>query len=152
MFRCPSDRWRCHRGLSEQLLFLVSLPATQASQVAQTVKNLPAKKERWVQFLVRKIPWRRKWQPTPVFLPRELHGQRRVAGYSPWGHKESNATEHACSLPPIHPPFCTLPTQVWITLETVENSLPFLCPIGMPPNCLFSSYQMPTPLLKNQSV
>ena len=32
--------------------------------------------------------WRRKWQPTPVFLPRELHGQRSLAGCSPWGHKE----------------------------------------------------------------
>ena len=37
---------------------------------------------------VGKIPWRREWQPTPVFLPRELHGQRSLAGYSPWGHKE----------------------------------------------------------------
>ena len=36
---------------------------------------------------VGKIPWRRKWQSTPVFLPRELHGQRSLAGYSPWGHK-----------------------------------------------------------------
>ena len=36
---------------------------------------------------VGKIPWRRKWQPTPVFLPGELHGQRRMAGYGPWGHK-----------------------------------------------------------------
>ena len=35
---------------------------------------------------VRKIPWRRKWQPTPVFLPGESHGQRSLAGYSPWGH------------------------------------------------------------------
>ena len=32
-----------------------------------------------------KIPWRRKWQPTPVFLPGEFHGQRSLAGYSPWG-------------------------------------------------------------------
>ena len=32
-------------------------------------------------------PWRRKWQPTPVFLPGELHGQRSLTGYSPWGHK-----------------------------------------------------------------
>ena len=32
--------------------------------------------------------WRRKWQPTPVFLPREFHGQRRLVGYSPWGRKE----------------------------------------------------------------
>ena len=31
--------------------------------------------------------WRRKWQPTPVFLPGESHGQRSLAGYSPWGHK-----------------------------------------------------------------
>ena len=36
---------------------------------------------------VRKIPWRRKWPPTPVFLPGEFHGQRSLAGYSPWGHK-----------------------------------------------------------------
>ena len=40
-----------------------------------------------------KIPWRRKWQSTPVFLPREFHRQRRLAGYSPWGHKESERTE-----------------------------------------------------------
>ena len=36
---------------------------------------------------VRKIPWRKKWQPTPVFLPGESHGQRSLAGYSPWGRK-----------------------------------------------------------------
>jgi len=36
---------------------------------------------------VRKIPWRREWLPTPVFLPGESHGQRSLAGYSPWGHK-----------------------------------------------------------------
>ena len=42
---------------------------------------------------VRKIPWRRKQQPTPLFLPRESHGQRSLAGYSPWGHKESDLTK-----------------------------------------------------------
>ena len=42
---------------------------------------------------VRKIPWRRKWQPTPVFLPGESHGQRSLVGYSPWGCKESDTTE-----------------------------------------------------------
>ena len=36
---------------------------------------------------VRKILWRRKWQPTPVYLPREFHGQRSLVGYSAWGHK-----------------------------------------------------------------
>ena len=43
---------------------------------------------------VRKIPWNRKWQPTPVFLSGKSHGQRSLVGYSPWGHKELNATEH----------------------------------------------------------
>ena len=37
--------------------------------------------------------WRRKWQPTPVFLPGESHGQRSLAGYSPWGRKKSDTTE-----------------------------------------------------------
>ena len=50
---------------------------------------------------VRKIPWRRAWQPTPVFLPGESHGQRSLEGYSPWGRKESDTTEatystHSC--------------------------------------------------------
>ena len=42
-----------------------------------------------------KIPWKKKWQPTPVFLPGESHGQKSLAGYSPWGHKESDMTGHA---------------------------------------------------------
>ena len=42
---------------------------------------------------VGKIPWRRKWQPTPVVLPGESHGGRSLVGYSPWGHKESDMTE-----------------------------------------------------------
>ena len=43
----------------------------------------------WVQ----KIPWRREWLPTPVFLPGEFHGQRSLVGYSPWDCKESDMTE-----------------------------------------------------------
>ena len=39
-------------------------------------------------------PWSRKWQPTPLFLSGKSHGQRSLAGYSPWGYKESAATEH----------------------------------------------------------
>ena len=42
---------------------------------------------------VRKIPWRRKWQSTPVFLPGKSHGQRSLVGYSSWGRKESDTTE-----------------------------------------------------------
>ena len=42
---------------------------------------------------VGKILWRRKWQPTPVFLLGESHGQRSLAGYSPWSHKEWDTAE-----------------------------------------------------------
>ena len=51
------------------------------------VKNLPAMLETRVQSWVWKIPWRRKWQPTIVFLPRKSHGQRKLVGCSPWGFK-----------------------------------------------------------------
>ena len=40
-------------------------------------------------------PLKGKWLPTPVFLPGKFHKQRSLAGYSPWGHKESDATGHA---------------------------------------------------------
>ena len=43
---------------------------------------------------IKEIIWRRKWQPTPVFLPGESHGQRSLAGYSLRGLKELNMTEH----------------------------------------------------------
>ena len=39
------------------------------------------------------FPCRRKWQPTPVILPGEFHGQRSLEGYSTWGHKESDRTD-----------------------------------------------------------
>ena len=65
------------------------LQCSWASLVAQMVKNLPAMQEIQVQPLSWEDPRRREWQPTPVFLPRESHGQRNLAGYSPWGFKES---------------------------------------------------------------
>ena len=39
---------------------------------------------------VRKIPWRRKWQPSSIFLPEKFHGQRSLVGYSPRGHEEED--------------------------------------------------------------
>ena len=48
---------------------------------------------------VGKVPWRRKWQPTLVFLHGKSQGQRSLAGYSPWGHKESDMTEWAHKFP-----------------------------------------------------
>ena len=47
------------------------------------------------------LPWSKKWQPTPVFLPGESHGQRILAGYSPRGRKELNMTERLNHGPPM---------------------------------------------------
>ena len=74
----------------EWLTFIYSFPG------GSVVKNLSANAEAagdggfdsWVE----KTPWKRKWQPTPVF--RELHGPRNLAGYSPWALKESDTIEH----------------------------------------------------------
>ena len=51
------------------------------------LKNLPAMQKTQVQSPDWKIPWRREWLPTPVFLPREFQGQRSLVGSSPWDHK-----------------------------------------------------------------
>ena len=61
------------------------LKGPKVSLVAQMVKNLPVVQETWVLSLgqVGKIPWRRTWQPTPVFLPEGFHEQRSLVGYSP---------------------------------------------------------------------
>ena len=65
--------------------------------MALEVKNLPANagniRDMGLTPWVRKIPWRRAQQPTPVFFPEESHGQRSLAGYSPWGRKETDMTE-----------------------------------------------------------
>ena len=51
------------------------------------VKHPPAMQETGIYPWVGKIPWRRKWQPTPVFLPGESHGQRSLTGYSTWSQR-----------------------------------------------------------------
>ena len=57
---------------------------------------------------VGKIPWRRKWQSTPVLLPGKSHGERSLVGYSPWGRKELDTTERLHSV--IYDPMdCSLP-------------------------------------------
>ena len=69
----------------------------KASQVVLMVKNPPANagdaRDEGFDPWVRKILWRRKWQHTPVFLLGESHGWRKLEGYSPWCHKESDTTE-----------------------------------------------------------
>ena len=56
---------------------------------------------------VEKIPWRRKWQPTPVFLPGESHGQRSLAGYSPWCLRiRTQLSDNKAENDPSFPLFC----------------------------------------------
>ena len=79
------------KGMNSVSPAIYIFPHIEASLVAQRVKSLPAMRETWVQILG--LPWRVKWQPTPVFLPGESHGWRSLVGYSPWGHKESDTIE-----------------------------------------------------------
>ena len=67
---------------------------TGASLVTQMVKNCLQCRRPGFNLLVRKIPWRRVWLPTPVFFPREFHGQRNLAGYSSWGCIELDTFEY----------------------------------------------------------
>ena len=73
---------------------------TWASLVAQQERIRLQCRRHGFDPWVRKIPWRRAWQPNPVLLPRESHGQRSLAGYSPLALTESDTTEatyHACT-------------------------------------------------------
>ena len=73
--------------------FLFLFWPCHAFLVAQTIKNLPARKGPGFNLWVRNFPQRSEWMPTPVFLPGESHGQRSLPGYSPWGSKELDMTE-----------------------------------------------------------
>ena len=91
------ERWRNRNSNNvgdskpKQPLYSIILAFSRLSKGfpgGSVVKNLAAKCRRcrfdpWV----RKIPWKRKWEPTPVFLPKKFYGQRSLAGYSPWGLK-----------------------------------------------------------------
>ena len=73
------------------------LSLSRASQVVLEIEEPPCKSSRRKRcefdHWVGKILWRRAWQPTPVFLPGDFHGQRSLVGYSPWSHKEPDTTE-----------------------------------------------------------
>ena len=96
----PSSVW-IRSQISQLLAPPGNCTSLGASLVAQTVNNIPAMRETWVQSLSREDPRRREWLPTPVFLPGESPGQRSLAGYSPGSHKESDITERLTLL--LHP-------------------------------------------------
>ena len=58
-----------------------------------------------------RFPWRRKWQPTTVFLPGKFHRQQSLAGNSPWGHKKSDMTKHARTQHTYIPSLVSLPSS-----------------------------------------
>ena len=65
------------------------------AQLGAALRHPPAStgERHGLESWVRKIPWRRAWQPCAVFLAGESHGQRSLAGYRPWGHKEIDIIE-----------------------------------------------------------
>ena len=90
------QRWRiCGPHVRPPVLAIHPRPAAEflcghkfsTFLAAQMLRSLPAVQETHVWSWVGKIPWRRKWQSTPGFFPGESHGQRSLAGYSPWGQK-----------------------------------------------------------------
>ena len=92
------------------------------------VKNPPAKagnaKRHRFHSLVRKILWSRKWQLTPVFLPGKFHGQRSLAGSSPWGHKESDRLgDGTHTHTHTHTPLLIgpQPAQLWLVSAVFEE-------------------------------
>ena len=73
---------------------LLTMPDFLGGSLVKNLTAMQKKREMWV-FVpwVGKIPWKRKWQPTPLFLLGKSHGQRSLAGYSPWGCKELDMTK-----------------------------------------------------------
>ena len=70
--------------------------AQRASWVTQAVKNLPAMQGIWIRSLGQEDPLEKEMAIHSSILAGESHGQRSLLGYSPWGCKESDTTEHAC--------------------------------------------------------
>ena len=108
---------------------------TWVSYVSQEwVKNPANAGDPGMELWVRKIPWRRKWQPTPVFLPGKSHGWRSLVSYSPWSHKELETTEqfhflsfhHPSSVAQLCPTLChpwTAACQVSLSITNSRSLL-----------------------------
>ena len=98
------------------------------------VQNLPAnageiRDSGWVPG-VGKIPWRRKWQPTPVSLLGESHGQRSLMGYSPWDHSQTwlkQLNTHALVLEPLYPTECRIESESEVSQSCLTLCDPINC-------------------------
>ena len=103
----------CLWFLLQVMLRMYSYLKLWASQLAQMVKKSACNLIPGLDPWVRKIPWRREWQCTPVFLPEEFHGQRGLMGYSPWGPNVLDRTEPV-TLTPWCLSFCFWPSTYLI--------------------------------------
>ena len=99
---------------------------------------------RWCGFdpWVGKIPWRRKRQPTPVFLPGKILWSQKPGGLCPWGHKESDRTEHACIYLSIQP---SIYPSIHVSIHLPLYLSPIYLPIH-PSTCPSSRYYIPLPI------
>ena len=88
----PPPKWTGTEGQYSGCLILGSTHKAVAVgdfPGGSVIRKPPAKQETWVRSLVRKMPWRSTWQPTPVFSPGRPHGQKGLEGYRPWGPKRA---------------------------------------------------------------
>ena len=83
---------RVYQDIKETVGFYLGFPPGGTSGKELTCQCRKHKRLRFDPW-IGKIPWRKAWQPTPVFLPGESHGQRNLVGYSTKGCKESDTTE-----------------------------------------------------------
>ena len=92
---CRHVSKRAFRRLQLPLFFILAIPMGFPGGASGKEPAYQCRRLKRLEFdpWVRRIPWGRAWQPTPLFLPGESHGQRSLAGYSPWGRKESDMTE-----------------------------------------------------------
>ena len=116
-----------------------SLPKSSSHTKARSLGKMP--KPMSLPGLMAFCCWSRKWQPTPVFLPGKFHGQRILAGLSPWGCKESDMTEraHAIAVRKIAK-FLTWSTRPCVLHPASPNLLPLTLALlstslSVPPAC-----------------
>ena len=104
--------------LSILLLASISFPSGSEDKVsacnAQGPGSIPG---------LERFPWRRKWQPTPIFLPGESHGQRSLAGYSPQGCKKSDTTKRLHISHSLYKPLFREIQEVWFSSAAVSLKL-----------------------------
>ena len=88
-----------------------------------------------------RFPWRREWQPTPVFLPGKSHGQRSLVGHSLWGHRESDMTEYSMHVyTHTHKALSHITTYIYTRSKAKNDFLSQLRMLTSPRHSFFFTY------------